>query len=61
MYANTFAIYKGDMKHTWSVIKDTLQRKTRYELPSSFIHDGRIMNHPNEISNEFNLHFISVS
>ena len=26
-YTKTFALYKGDMKRTWSVIKDTLQRK----------------------------------
>ena len=56
-YTNTFVLYKGDMKHTWSVIKDTLQRKTK----CSFIHDGRIINNPNEIAKEFNLYFISVS
>ena len=26
-YARTFALYKNDIKQTWSVIKDTLQRK----------------------------------
>ena len=60
-YTKTFALYKGDMKHTWSVIKDTLQRKTKCEPPCSFIHDGRIINNPNEIAKEFNLYFISVS
>ena len=49
------------MKHTWSVIKDTLQRKTKCEPPCSFIHDGRIINNPNEIAKEFNFYFISVS
>ena len=60
-YTKTFALYKGDIKHTWSVIKDTLQRKTKCEPPCSFIHDGRIINNPNEIAKEFNLYFISVS
>ena len=60
-YTKTFALYKGDMKHTWSVIKDTLQGKTKCEPPCSFIHDGRIINNPNEIAKEFNLYFISVS
>ena len=45
-YTKTFALYKGDMKHTWSVIKDTLQRKTKCEPLCSFIHDGRIINNP---------------
>ena len=49
------------MKHTWSVIKDTLQQKTKCEPPCSCIHDGRIINNPNEIANEFTLYFISVS
>ena len=40
------------MKHTWSVIKDTLQKKTKCEPPCSFIHDGRIINNPNEIAND---------
>ena len=35
-YTKTFALYKSDMKHTWSVIKDTLQRKTKCEPPCSF-------------------------
>ena len=49
-YTKTFALYKGDMKRTWSFIKDTLQRKTKCEPPCSFIHDGRIINNPNEIA-----------
>ena len=49
------------MKHTWSVIKDTLQITTKCEPPCSFIHDGRIINNPNKIAKEFNLYFISVS
>ena len=60
-YTKTVALYKGDMKRTWSVIKDTLQRKTKCEPPCSFIHDGYIINNPNEIAKEFNLYFISVS
>ena len=48
-YTKTFVLYKGDMKHTWSVIKDTLQKKC--EPRCSFIHDGRIINSPNEIAN----------
>ena len=42
-YTKMFSLYKGDMKHTWSVIKDTLQRNTKCEPPCSFIHDGRII------------------
>ena len=60
-YTKTFALYKGDMKYTWSIIKDTLQRKTKCEPPCSFIHDGRIINNPNEIAKEFNSYFISVN
>ena len=49
------------MKHTWWVIKDTLQRKCKCVPPCSFIHDGRIINNPKEIAKEFNLYFIRVS
>ena len=49
-YTKTFALYKGDLKYTWRVIKDTLQRKTKCEPSCSFIHDGRIINNPNEIA-----------
>ena len=27
-YTHTFAIYKNDIKQTWTIIKDTLHRKT---------------------------------
>ena len=32
-YARTFALYKNDIKQTWSVIKDTLQRKKQSRTP----------------------------
>ena len=36
-YIRTFAIYKNNIKQTWTIIKDTLQRKRKCETPSHFV------------------------
>ena len=36
-YTRTFAIYKNDIKQTWTIIKDTLHRKTKCKLPNQFL------------------------
>ena len=41
-YATTFALYKNDIKQTWSVIKDTLQRKKQSRTTAQFILNNRM-------------------
>ena len=59
-YARTFAIYKNDIKQTWTIIKDTLHRKTKCELPNQFFIGNRAVTNPDEIANEFNEYFVNI-
>ena len=35
-YTRTFAIYKNNIKQTWTIIKYILQRKSKCEIPNQF-------------------------
>ena len=59
-YARTFALYKNDIKQTWSVIKDTLQRKKQSKTTAQFILNNRIITDLDEIANEFNAYFVDI-
>ena len=45
-YTRTFAIYKNNIKQTWTIIKDTLQRKLKCETPSQFVIGNRTLLKP---------------
>ena len=53
-YLRTFALYKNDMKQTWCVIKDTLQRKLHSSPSSKFILNNNTITDLDEIATEFN-------
>ena len=59
-YTRTFAIYKNDIQQTWTIIKDTLQRKTKCEIPNQFFIGNRAVTNPDEIANEFNEYFVNI-
>ena len=59
-YARTFALYKNDIKQTWSVTKDTLQRKKQSKTTAQFILNNRIITDLDEIANEFNAYFVDI-
>ena len=59
-YTRTFAIYKNDIKQTWTTIKDTLHRKTKCELPNQFFIGNRAVTNPDKIANEFNEYFVNI-
>ena len=59
-YTRTFAIYKNNIKQTWTIIKDTLHRKTKCELPNQFFIGNRAVTNPDEIANEFNEYFVNI-
>ena len=59
-YTRTFAIYKNDIKQTWTIIKDTLHRKTKCELHQQFFICNRAVTNPDEIANEFNKYFVNI-
>ena len=56
----TFALYKNDVKQTWSVIKDTLQKKFHCSLSSKFILNDNTITNLNEIATQFNKYFINI-
>ena len=59
-YMRTFALYKNDIKQTWSVIKDTLQKKLHSAPSNIFILNNVTITDPDEIANEFNRYFINI-
>ena len=59
-YTRTFAIFKNDIKQTWTIIKDTLHRKTKCELPNKLFIGNRAVTNPDKIANEFNDYFVNI-
>ena len=59
-YHRTFLLYQNNVRKTWSVIKETLQRKKKYEMHNEFVWNNHAITNMNEIANEFNRYFISI-
>ena len=59
-YTRTFAIDKNNIQQTWTIMKDTLQRKTKCEIPNQFFIGNRILINSDEIANEFNKKKINI-
>ena len=60
-YFRVFLAYKCDMKRTWQVISETLNRnKRKHEMPSLFTHEGRDLVDSTEIANAFNTYFANI-
>ena len=59
-YTRTFAIYMNDIKQTWTIIKDTLHRKTKCELLNQFFIGNRTVTNLDEIAIEFNEYFVNI-
>ena len=48
-YLTTFERFNHDIKQTWTIINDTLQRKKKNSLPRVFSHNGKVLKEPSEI------------
>ena len=48
-YHRTFLLYQNNVRKTWSVIKETLQRKKKHELPNEFVWNNHVITDMNEI------------
>ena len=59
-YMRTFALYKNDVKQTWYVIKDTLQRKLHSSTPRKFILNNNTITDLDKIATEFDKYFITI-
>ena len=59
-YVATFARFKHNIKQTWKIIKETLNRSKRDALPNRFLVGGQYIDDPKEIANAFNSYFINI-
>ena len=53
-------MYQNNIRKTWAVIKETLQRKKKHEMPHEFVCNNNVITDMNVIANEFNRYFISI-
>ena len=56
----TFARFKHNIKQTWKIIKETLNRSKRDALPNRFLVGEQYIDDPKEIANAFNSYFINI-
>ena len=60
-FDRVFLAYKCDMKRTWQVISETVNRnKSKHDMPSLFTHERRDLADSLEIANAFNVYFATV-
>ena len=60
-YHNTFQNYKNNVKQTWNVIHDTLdKRNQKTNLPISIEHNNTLITDPNKLANTFNDYFANI-
>ena len=60
-FDRVFLAYKCDMKRTWQVISETLNRnKSKHDMPSLFTHEGRDLADSTEIANAFSVYFANI-
>ena len=53
-------MYQNNVRKKWAVIKETLQRKKKHEMPHEFVCNNNVITDMNVIANEFNRYFISI-
>lgn len=60
-YENKFNEYKGNLKLTWKLINEIInKKKSKAEIPDSFKENEEIISQPKEIANKFNEYFVNV-
>ena len=60
-WKNRFYQAKNDIKQTWSSIRLVLNKSNdKYNFPSEFWYNGNKISNNQEISNEFNNHFVKI-
>ena len=60
-FDRVFLAYKCDMKRTWQVISETLNRnKSKHDMPSLFTRERRDLGDASEIANAFNTYFANI-
>ena len=59
-YKNLFDRYENDMRKTWSIISDTLNKKVKHSIPDIMSVDGEKCSDKARISEHFNSFFATI-
>ena len=60
-FENKFDEYSNNMKQTWNTIKEVINsKKPKESIPSLFLHDGKVFNGLDEITEGFNTYFVNI-
>ena len=59
-YVRTFDTYKNDIKKTWTVLNEGLNRNSKGLSQNVFVVENRTITDQNEIANYFNNYFINI-
>ena len=60
MHVSNITLNKHNIKQTWKIIKETLNRSKRDDLPDRFLVGEQYIDDPKEIANAFNSYFINI-
>ena len=56
-----FSLHKNDIKNTWKILNETLNRNRRKHQPQDFFINNELVNDPDIIVNEFNAYFVNIA
>ena len=59
-YKNLFDQFKYDMKKTWKIISESLNKNSRNSVPDTMLIDGVECSDRKKIAEKFNSYFVSV-
>ena len=59
-YKNLFDQFKYDMKKTWKIISESLNKNSRNSVPDTMLIDGVECSYRKKIAEKFNSYFVSV-
>ena len=60
-YDHIFSLYKNDIKNTWKILNETLNRNRRKHQSQDFLNNNKLVNDPDIIVNEFNAFFVNIA
>ena len=60
-YDHIFSLYKNDIKNTWKILNETLNRNRRKHQSQDFLINNELVNDPDIIVNEFNAYFVNIA
>ena len=60
-YDHIFSLYKNDIKNTWKILNETLNRNKRKHQSQDFLINNELVNDPDIIVNEFNAYFVNIA